>query len=124
MNTFRELYKIRSKGLATKPKGETLTDQSQRNDCDLNVIVKKHMPGTVVAGGNKQPIYGADLSDIPTDLAGAIHTLRNMENLRGQLPTEFRELAVADLLELTPQQINEIIAKAQPAPQTKKEDDK
>jgi len=120
MKTFRQQYNERRAHYATKPKGESKTDQSQRNDCDLNIIVRKHMPGTVVAGGNAPPIYGADLSNIPRDLADAIHTIRNLDTLRGRLPQQFKDLAIDDLLELTPDAIHKILTPAE-TPPTKKE---
>lgn len=123
MTKFRERYDERRKRLATRTKGETLTDQSQAADCDINIIVRKHMPGTPVPGSPRQPIYGADLTKIPRDLASAIASVRHMETLRGQLPKEFKDLAIDDLLAYTPDQIHEILQKSQPATEEKKEGD-
>lgn len=112
---FRDRYTARHHLYATSPKGETLTDQSQADECDLKIIVKRFMPGTMVPGG-KSPQFGVDMTGIPRDLAEAIHAVRNMEKIRGKLPTEFQELAVEDLLSLTPEGIMEIIKKAAPEP--------
>ncbi|WNK13643.1 MAG: internal scaffolding protein [Microvirus sp.] len=103
--TRTEKYRERGRRLATRTTKPTLTDQSQAHDTSIKVIVARFLPGTAVPGAPKRPIYGADMTGVPRDLAEMIAQLRSIEKLHADLPEQFRELSVQDLLELTPQAI-------------------
>lgn len=85
----------------TKP---TKTDQSQAHDTDINVIVKRYGITGTAPGATHQPIY-EDFSELPRDLRSMIEESRSVARLRRQLPQPLREIPVAELVTMTPEQI-------------------
>jgi len=90
------INKERARTINTVP---TQTDQSQANDTDVNVIVKKYKVTGQVRPGN-QPLYG-DFASLPTDLRGILEKSRGMQKLRHQLPAQLREKPIEELLMMT-----------------------
>lgn len=54
---------------------ETLTEQEHKNDCDINVIIKRAHNGHMVNMSNRSPVYGFD--DINLD--GLKHRILKQE---------------------------------------------
>lgn len=99
---------------------ESKTDQSQANDTDINVIVKRYgVTGTVP--GAKQPAMYGDFSELPRDLREVIESGKQMQILRKSLPEQLREIPLDELLNLTPTEINNLMAPPADPPVTPKE---
>lgn len=98
----------------------TMTDQSQAESTDINIIIHQFLR-TGHAPAGKQPIYG-DFSELPDDLRGFIEMGRGMTSLVNQLPEQLRDIPVEQLLTMTN---DEIVAKLQPpdAPSDKPKDE-
>lgn len=80
----------------------TLTDQSQANETDINVIVGKFGIGNQVPGNPAQPMYG-DFSQMPTDLRGFLEAKTQLEEARLALPPELRDIPTEELVYMTPE---------------------
>lgn len=111
-----EQYRARARKLATKnldpETGEvmpSMTDQSGAEDTDINVIVKRYGVYGTVPSGTKQPQFGQDTSDWPTDLAQAMEVARSLHTLRQNLPEPLQNMPDDELMSLTPEQIVNII---------------
>jgi len=115
----QDQYIVRARRLATINTQPSETDQSGAEDTDINVIVKRYGVFGTVPSGTKTPNYGADLSEVPTDLRDMIEAARMLEIYRGELPESLRALNVNDLLTLTPAAIAAILNP--PAPPAHKE---
>jgi len=108
-------YRARAKRLATRNHNEdgeiypSMTDQSGAEDSDVNVIVKRYGVYGTVPSGKNPPQFGADYSEIPTDLRDMIESARMLEIYRGQLPDALKALNVEDLITMTPQAIADIL---------------
>jgi len=94
------------------------TDQSQAQHTDINVIVTQFLKTGQPPIG-KPPIY-ADFTQLPNDLRGLIEMGRSIENLQTQLPEQLRGIPVAQLINMTNEQINAILTppKLEEAPKT------
>lgn len=86
--------------------GETLTDQSQARETDINVIVSRYGITNQMPGTGAQPIYG-DFTQLPKDLREFIDLGRSIEDRRAELPPELREMPIEELLALTPEQLTD-----------------
>jgi len=95
----------------------TMTDQSQAKDTDINVIVNQFMKTGQAPGAATQPMYG-DFTQLPNDLRGMIELNRSMKDKRASLPPQLKDLALEELLALTPEALE---AKLKPAEQPKEE---
>lgn len=104
-----EAYKKRANLVATVNTEPTMTDQSGVEDSDINVIVKRYGVYGTVPSGMKQPQFGQDTSDWPTDLAQAMEVARSLNTLRQNLPEQLRNMRDDELMALTPEQIVAII---------------
>lgn len=104
-----EQYKERAARLASVNNDPSETDQAGGDDTDINVIVKRYGVYGTVPSGMKQPQFGADYSDVPTDLRDVIESARMLEIYRGELPEALRALNVEDLITMTPQAIADIL---------------
>jgi len=102
-------YKERARRLASVNNQPTRTDQSGAEDSDINVIVKRYGVYGTIPQGKKQPQFGQDLSEIPTDLAEVIESARMLEIYRGQLPDALKALNIEDLITMTPEAIADIL---------------
>lgn len=104
----------------------TLTDQSQANDTDINVIVKKYGALGTVPVPPGEAMYG-DFTKIPTDLRAMIEESRMLDNYRAKLPPQLKDMSVDELMELTPQKLTTILTPPPaptPAPEPKKDEPK
>lgn len=108
MNKFHEQRRIARNRAAFTDVGETMTDQSQAHDTDINVIVKRYGVFGQAPGIDKEPIYG-DFSDLPTDLRGFIEMGRTLDDERARLPEPLREMSMEELFALTPEKLTEIL---------------
>lgn len=109
----------RARALATKNSMPTMTDQSQADDTNVNVIVKKmSITGPRTGPGNAQ--YG-DYSTLPSHLRGWIELGRSLDTNRQQLPPQLQNLPLTDLLTLSPDQIDAILNPPKPADPENKE---
>ena len=119
MNNYRK-----NKALAifrnTQP---SMTDQSQANDTDINVIVKRYGVTGTAPGSAKQPIY-EDFSEMPSDLREMLEQTKDVRKLRNRLPEQLKEMPVAELLALTPQKLRAILKPADKPKDEKPEDEK
>lgn len=109
-------YKKRANLLASVNNEPTKTDQSGAEDSDVNVIVKRYGVYGTTPSGLKQPQFGTDYSEIPTDLRDMIESARMLEIYRGELPEALRALNVEDLITMTPQAIADILKPPAPKP--------
>jgi hypothetical protein len=89
------------------------TDQSSAHETDINVIVGKYGITGRVPAMKGTPIAG-DFTGLPGDLRDMIETSRTVKHKRDSLPKELRDLPVEELLSLTPDKLNAILAPAQP----------
>lgn len=94
----------------TKP---TLTDQSQAQDTDVNIIMGKFGIGGTITVQGKQPIYG-DFTGLPNNLADMIRMARRTAELRQTLPPQLRQMPDEQLFALTKDQLTNILT---PAPE-------
>lgn len=99
---------------------ETKTDQSQANDADINVIVKRYGQTGTVPGMKTPPMYG-DFSELPTNLMDVIESGKQMQIMRKSLPEQLREIPLDELLSLTPDEITRLMAPPADPPAPPKE---
>lgn len=97
-----------AKGRTTNNK-PSLTDQSAARDTDINVIVQKFGISGVAPGPSREPVWGADLTGLPTDLRDAIEAARSAAQIRQHLPPQLRDRPIEELAALTVEQIQTII---------------
>lgn len=112
-------YYERKKSLRTRSTKPTLTDQSQAQGTDINVVIG-HMLATGQPPGEATPVYG-DFTELPEDLRGFIERSRSLKNLHGKLPPQLKSLSLMELLKLTPDQLTQILKPAD-IPQNKTEE--
>lgn len=103
------INRLRARISNTEP---TLTDQSQARDADINVIVGRYLTTGRVPAPTSQPLYG-DFTETPEDLRGYIHRARTLDANRRKLPKELRDMPIAELMALTPDQLKAIITPAE-----------
>jgi len=89
-------------------KGPTLTDQSQANDTDINVIVKRYARTGTAPGAKNQPIY-EDFTQLPNDLRTAIECARGLADAHAKLPDKLKALTHEQLFALTRDQIESML---------------
>lgn len=98
----------------------TLTDQSQAEETNINVIVKRYAVTGAAPGAAGEPLYG-DWTQLPGGLRDMIEASRDIKELRKKLPKELAELPVTDLLKLSPADIERILAPPAPTPEPTEE---
>lgn len=59
----------------------------------------------MVPGAHNAPMMGMDFTNLPTDFRGFIETARTLNQLRDKLPAQFRDMDLAELMALTPTDI-------------------
>lgn len=94
----------------------TLTDQAGANDTDINVIVKTFTRTGMVPGAQNKPLVGMDFTQLPTDFRGFIETANTLNQLRNKLPDQFRQMDLAELMALTPADIQTRLQPPAPTP--------
>jgi len=104
----------RSRG-RTHNDGKSLTDQSQADDTNINVILRKYGV-TGVATGRAGQAQFLDHSLLPTDLREAFETVRAAKGLRDTLPEAIRNKTIEELTTLTLEQLNTILTPPAPPP--------
>lgn len=97
----------RAKG-RTMNDGKSLTDQSQADDTNINVILRKYGVTGVAKGVAGQPQY-VDHTTLPKDLREAMEMARSADRLLLELPTQLRDKTVEELSKLTLEQIDAIL---------------
>ncbi|QXP07993.1 MAG: internal scaffolding protein [Arizlama microvirus] len=99
----------------------TLTDQSGAAETDLNVILKRYSQSGTIQSHGKEPMY-EDWTQYPEDFRGYLHTAMEAKRLRAALPDKLQNLKDHELLALTPEQLETILAPpAKPADTPKDE---
>lgn len=93
----------------------TMTDQSQANETDINVIVGKYGIGHTAPGAPGEPLY-EDWTTFPTDLRDMIDTARRIEEHRQQLPEKLKNMYVEEILALTQDELTNILTPPAPPP--------
>lgn len=101
-------YKTNKAKAAYKTKAASLTDQSQANDTDINVIVQRYGVTRTAPGAAHAPMY-EDFSELPEDLRAMIEQSRSITRLRRQLPQPLKEIPIEKLLALTTEEIETIL---------------
>lgn len=86
----------------------TKTDQSQASTTDINVIVTQFLR-TGHSPGQQTPIYG-DFTEFPQDLQTMFALARSVKAKVEALPIELQGMPLEQLAQLTPQDINAILA--------------
>jgi len=97
----------RAKGRTTND-GKSLADQSQADDTNINVILKKYGVTGVATGRSGPPQY-IDHSTQPKDLREAYEQVREVHALREALPEPLRHKTIDELDNLTMEQLNTIL---------------
>lgn len=97
----------------------TMTDQAGAHDTDINVIVKTFRRTGMVPGAQQPPMVGMDFTQLPTDLRGFIETANTLNQLRNKLPEQFRGMDLAELMALTPADIQTKLQPPAPTPAPK-----
>lgn len=100
--------KLKARFFNTEP---SATDQSQANDTDVNVIVKRYAITGTAPGAAHEPMY-EDFTSIPGNLRDMIEQTRSVAKLRRTLPAPLREMPVDELLALKPEDIQRILKPA------------
>lgn len=111
-------YRANKLASRTRNTDPTKTDQSQANDTDINVIVKRYKSSGVAPGAHSQPIY-EDFSQLPRGLRDMLDAVKSLPMLRKQLPQPLAEMPMEELLSLTPDKLTSILTP--PAPEPAKE---
>jgi len=111
-------YTRNKKAAITYNNSPTLTDQSQANSTDINVIVGQFNISGRVPGAAGEPMTG-DFTQYPRDLREMIDMGRSLEAKRRQLPKELRDKPMEELLALTPEQLKTILTPPQPKAEPK-----
>jgi len=104
MDTYRA-NKARARFYNTQP---SMTDQSQANDTDVNIIMKKYAVTGTAPGAPKAPMY-IDMTNFPTTLRGVLEEGRKMGAYRRALPEQLRDKPIEELLMLTTEEIQTIL---------------
>lgn len=104
MNT----YKTNKAKAIFRNEEPSATDQSQANDTDINVIIKRYGITGSAPGAAHEAMY-EDFSELPNDLREMIEQSRDMARLRRELPAPLQEMDLHELLSLTPDKINAIL---------------
>lgn len=89
--------------------GKSMTDQSQAEATNINVIVRRFMGQ--LPPPRAMPMTG-DFTNFPTDLRTAIELAKSMRQAKARLPQQLRSLSDDELLKLS---ADDIAAKLKPA---------
>lgn len=111
------IYKTNKERAIYRNTEPTLTDQSQAANTDINIIVTQFLR-TGQAPGQQTPVYG-DFTDFPTDLKTMFELARSVKDKIQELPDALQGMPLEQLVQLTNDQINDMLPK--PAPEPDKE---
>lgn len=101
---YYAVNKLKARIKRTTP---TVTDQSQAKATDLNVIVKKFGVTSNIGSMNANPMFGQDTTNWPRDLREVFETARDLHRARAQLPEQLQNLTLAELVQLTDEQLQQ-----------------
>lgn len=101
-------HKQRSALGRTFNSGKSLADQSQADETNINVILRKYGVTGVATGVAGPPQY-LDHTQLPEDLREAYDQIRSIGRLRDQLPDSLRERPMNELNALTLEELNTIL---------------
>lgn len=104
----------RAKGRTTNS-GNSLTDQSQANDTNINVILQKYGVTGVARGTTNAPEW-LDHTELPKDLREAFDMAKRANEMKNKLPEQLRKRPIEELLNLTPEEVNAILNPPVPTP--------
>lgn len=105
-------YKANKQDAITYNDEPTMTDQSQAESTDINIIVTQFLR-TGHTPGQQPPIF-ADFASLPEDLRGFIDMGRSIEEHRGDLPEALRRIPLNDLVNMSDEQITAILTPPEP----------
>lgn len=109
-----QLNKLASKTRTTDP---SLTDQSQRDSTDINVMLKGATFGNLEYGKGAAPAPMAqDYSNLPGDYRDLIEFARQLPSYIGQLPPQLRDIPPDRLMQMTPAELTAIMKPPAPTP--------
>jgi len=93
----------------------SLTDQSQADDTNINVILTKYGVTGVARGTTNSPEW-LDHSELPRDLREAFDMAKRATEMKQQLPEKLRNRPLEELMRLTPKEVETILAPPAPTP--------
>lgn len=67
------------------------TDQSQKDECDVNVIITNYVNSGILRHTNPNPPVFGDFTKVPSDYGEALALIQKSEDEFMQLPSEVRE---------------------------------
>lgn len=77
------------RGVRTVPEGPSLTKQAMKDECDINLIMKRFERTGVITHNVQREAYFADVSDVP-DFAQAVEVVRKADEMFSSLPAKLR----------------------------------
>lgn len=110
MNTNYHRNKAKAIYNNTEP---SLTDQAAAKDTDINVIVKGFLTHGQAPGQTGSPMFD-DFTQNPSDLREYIERARTLDEHRAKLPAQIRNLALEELLALTPETLRAKLTPVEP----------
>lgn len=87
----------------------SMTDQSQLDDTNINIIMKKYRITGVAPGAHKQPSYG-DFTELPETLAELMQQARELPDLISSLPENMQSMPLDQLLALSTEDLQTMLA--------------
>lgn len=96
---FLTRYSYHDGAVQLEFKFPSMTEQFHRDDCDVNVILKRYMKTGVLPTSQKTPVFG-DFSGTPQDYASAVQLLDDARERFASLPSSIRERFGNDPLQL------------------------
>lgn len=87
----------------------SMADQSQAEDTNINVILRKYGV-TGVATGRAGPPQYLDHTEHPEDYRQAIELTRKIGTLQQQLPEQLKNMTLEQVTHLSNEQLNAILA--------------
>lgn len=93
----------------------TMTDQSQAEDTNVNVIMKKYRITGVVPGAAKAPIF-ADFTELPTSLQQLMEEAQRLPEHLNNLPDQLKGMPLDELVNLTGADLQAILRPKAPTP--------
>jgi len=103
--------------------GPNITDQSQAQDTDINVILKKYGVTGVARGTTNAPEY-LDHTELPQDLRQALDMAHRAQDLQKSLPPQLRDKTLEELTRLTHTEIQTILTPPAAPPDKPKDEPK
>lgn len=104
MSNWRKMREL-ARTFNTEP---SLTDQSQEQETNINVIIGRMGISGQVPGPAHAPM-GGDFTQLPRDLRDFIERSRGLNDLRKELPDKLRDMPIDELLSLTPTQVKNLL---------------